>query len=133
MDTRDWVRRAAAARVRTWAARGTAPVGPNPVPTFVTATCGETPMSKAQADPAELRRFAADLNRFNTELTGLFQSINSKLRGLEQTWRDAEQRKFTEAFDQTAKGIGVFIDNSVQHVQMLNKKAALLEEYLKQR
>jgi uncharacterized protein YukE len=90
-------------------------------------------MSKAQADPAELRRFAADLNRFNTELTGLFQSINAKLRGLEQSWRDAEQRKFTEAFDQTAKGIGVFIDNSVQHVQMLNKKAALLEEYLKQR
>jgi uncharacterized protein YukE len=90
-------------------------------------------MSKAQADPAELRRFAADLNRFNTELTGLFQSINGKLRGLEQSWRDAEQRKFTEAFDQTAKGIGVFIDNSVQHVQMLNKKAALLEEYLKQR
>jgi uncharacterized protein YukE len=90
-------------------------------------------MSKAQADPAELRRFAQDLNRFNIELTGLFQSINGKLRALEQSWRDNEQRKFTEAFDQTAKGIGVFIDNSTQHVQMLNKKAALLEEYLKQR
>jgi uncharacterized protein YukE len=90
-------------------------------------------MSKAQADPAELRRFAQDLNRFNLELQGLFASINGKLRALEQSWRDNEQRKFTEAFDQTAKGIGVFIDNSTQHVQMLNKKAALLEEYLKQR
>ena len=90
-------------------------------------------MSKAQADPAELRRFAQDLNRFNIELTGLFQSINSKLRALEQSWRDNEQRKFTEAFDQTAKGIGIFIDSSHQHVQMLSKKAALLEEYLKQR
>jgi uncharacterized protein YukE len=90
-------------------------------------------MSKAQADPAELRRFAADLNRFNNDLTGLFQAINSKLRALEQSWRDNEQRKFTEAFDQTAKGIGVFIENSHQHVQMLNKKAAALEEYLKQR
>jgi uncharacterized protein YukE len=90
-------------------------------------------MGKAQADPAELRRFAADLNRFNTELGALFGSINSKLRALEQTWRDAEQRKFTEAFDQTAKGIGIFLDNSHQHVQMLSKKAALLEEYLKQR
>ena len=90
-------------------------------------------MAKAQADPAELRRFSQDLNRFNTELTGLFQSINSKLRALEQTWRDAEQRKFTEAFDQTAKGIGAFIADSHQHVQMLNKKAMLLEEYLKQR
>jgi uncharacterized protein YukE len=90
-------------------------------------------MGKAQADPAELRRFATDLNRFNTELYQLFGSINSKLRALEQSWRDAEQRKFTEAFDQTAKGIGIFLDNSVQHVQMLNKKATLLEEYLKQR
>jgi uncharacterized protein YukE len=90
-------------------------------------------MSKAQADPAELRRFAQDLNRFNSELGALFGSINSKLRALEQTWRDNEQRKFTEAFDQTAKGISVFLDNSHQHVQMLNKKATLLEEYLKQR
>jgi uncharacterized protein YukE len=90
-------------------------------------------MSKAQADPAELRRFAQDLARFNNDLTGLFQAINGKLRALEQSWRDNEQRKFTEAFDQTAKGIGAFIDNSAQHVQMLNKKAALLEEYLKQR
>jgi uncharacterized protein YukE len=90
-------------------------------------------MSKAQADPAELKRFAQDLNRFNNDLTALFQSINGKLRALEQTWRDNEQRKFTEAFDQTAKGIGTFIADSHQHVQMLNKKAALLEEYLKQR
>jgi uncharacterized protein YukE len=90
-------------------------------------------MAKAQADPVELRRFAQDLNRFNTELTALFGSINSKLRALEQTWRDAEQRKFTESFDQTAKGIGAFIADSHQHVQMLNKKATLLEEYLKQR
>jgi len=28
-------------------------------------------MGKAQVDPVELRRFAADLNRFNTELTAL--------------------------------------------------------------
>ena len=90
-------------------------------------------MSKAQADPAELRRFAQDLSRFNAELTGLFQGITSKLRALEQSWRDNEQRKFTEAFDQTAKGIGAFIADSHQHVQMLNKKAMLLEEYLKQR
>jgi uncharacterized protein YukE len=90
-------------------------------------------MSKAQVDPAELRRFAADLNRFNVELQALVGSIHGKLRGLEQTWRDAEQRKFTEAFDQTAKALGTFMESSVYHVQFLNKKAALIEEYLKQR
>lgn len=90
-------------------------------------------MGKAQADPGELRRFAADLNRFNQELGQLVGSIHGKLRNLEQTWRDAEQRKFSEAFDQTAKALGVFLESSTAHVQMLNKKAGLLEEYLKQR
>jgi hypothetical protein len=52
---------------------------------------------------------------------------------LEQSWRDAEQRKFTEAFDQTVKAVSVFLESSVYHVQFLNKKATLIEEYLKQR
>ena len=90
-------------------------------------------MSKAHVDPVELRRFAADLNRFNGELQALVGSIHGKLRGLEQTWRDAEQRKFTEAFDQTAKALSVFLEASVYHVQFLSKKANLIEEYLKQK
>jgi WXG100 family type VII secretion target len=90
-------------------------------------------MGKAAVDPAELRRFAADLNRFNNELQGLVSGLHAKMRALEQTWRDQEQRKFSEAFDQTAKGLGQFLENSHQHVQFLAKKAALIEEYLKQR
>jgi uncharacterized protein YukE len=90
-------------------------------------------MGKAQADPVELRRFAADLNRFNTELSALVSGIHGKLRGLEQTWRDNEQRKFSEAFEQTVKALSVFLESSHTHVQFLGKKAALLEEYLKQR
>jgi uncharacterized protein YukE len=90
-------------------------------------------MSKAHVDPVELRRFAADLNRFNNELTALVGGINGKLRNLEQSWRDAEQRKFSEGFDQTVKAVSVFLESSVVHVQFLNKKATLIEEYLKQR
>jgi len=90
-------------------------------------------MGKAAVDPAELRRFAADLNRFNNELQGLVASLHGKMRALEQTWRDQEQRKFAEAFEQTAKGLGTFLEASHTHVQFLGKKAALIEEYLKQR
>jgi WXG100 family type VII secretion target len=90
-------------------------------------------MSKANVDPAELRRFAADLKRFNDELQGLVGTLNNKLRLLEGTWRDQEQRKFTEAFDQTVKSIGAFLENSHTHVQFLSKKAGAVEEYLKQR
>jgi uncharacterized protein YukE len=90
-------------------------------------------MGKANVDPAELRRFAQDLNRFNSELTGLVGTLNAKLRGLESTWRDQEQRKFTEAFDQTLKVITNFLENSHTHVQFLAKKASAVEDYLKQR
>jgi uncharacterized protein YukE len=90
-------------------------------------------MAKANVDPAELRRFAQDLNRFNNELQGLLGSLQTRLRGLDATWRDQEQRKFTEAFEQTLKAIGNFLENSHTHVQFLGKKASAIEDYLKQR
>lgn len=90
-------------------------------------------MAKANVDPAELRRFAADLNRFNNELQGLLSSLNARLRNLENTWRDQEQRKFAEAFTETVRVMSRFVEASEQHVLFLNKKAQLAEEYLKRR
>ena len=89
-------------------------------------------MAKANVDPAELRRFAQDLNRFNNELHTLLSGLHARMRALESTWRDQEQKKFQEAFEHTVKTLGGFLDNSHQHVQFLSKKAALIEEYLKQ-
>ncbi len=90
-------------------------------------------MGKAHVDPAELRRFAQDLNRFNNEMQTLVGGLHGRLRGLEATWRDQEQRKFTEAFEQTIKVLSGFLEASTQHVSFLAKKANLIEEYLKQR
>ncbi len=90
-------------------------------------------MAKANIDPAEVRRFAQDLNRFNNELQTLMAGLNARMRGLEGTWRDQEQRKFAEAFDATMKVLAGFLDASQQHVQFLAKKATLIEDYLKQR
>jgi uncharacterized protein YukE len=90
-------------------------------------------MGKAHVDPAELRRFAADLNRFNSELQSLMGGLHGKLRALEQNWRDQEQRKFAESFEQAAKSLGSFLEQSHVHAQFLAKKAALIEDYLKQR
>jgi uncharacterized protein YukE len=90
-------------------------------------------MAKAIIDPAEVRRFAGDLNRFNTELEGLLASLNARMRGLEQTWRDQEHQKFAAEFEQTVKVLGTFLENSRVHVSFLAKKAALAEEYLRQR
>lgn len=90
-------------------------------------------MSKAAVDPAELRRFAQDLNRFNGDLLGLVQSLKSKMTGLEATWRDQEQRKFAETFEQMMRTIGLFLPISEEQVKFLNKKAVAIEEYLKVR
>ncbi len=90
-------------------------------------------MGKASVDPAELRRFAQDLSRFNNELHTLVAGLHARMRGLEGSWRDQEQKKFAEAFEQTMKVLGNFLEASHQHASFLGKKAALIEEYLKQR
>jgi WXG100 family type VII secretion target len=90
-------------------------------------------MSKAHVDPAELRRFAQDLNRFNNDLQSLVAGLHARMRNLENTWRDQEQKKFQDAFEQTVKTLGSFLENSQQHVSFLAKKATLIEDYLKQR
>jgi uncharacterized protein YukE len=90
-------------------------------------------MSKAYVDPAELRRFSSELTRFNNDLQGMLSGLNGKLMGLEATWRDNEQTKFRESFEQALKVFGKFLDESRTHVSTLNKKAAIIEEYLKQR
>ena len=90
-------------------------------------------MSQAIVDPAELRRFAKDLARFNQDIQGLVGGIHTKMRSLESTWRDQEQRKFAESFTETVRVLARFVDASEQHVAFLNKKAQLAEEYLKRR
>jgi WXG100 family type VII secretion target len=90
-------------------------------------------MGKAYVDPAELRRFAQDLSRFNNELEQLVSTLHGRMRNLEATWRDQEQNKFAEAFTQTTKALGTFLEASHQHVVFLGKKAAAVEEYLKQK
>src|SRR5205814_4293240 len=53
------------------------------------------PMPQAIVDPAELRRFAMNLKRFNGELMNQMGLLHSQLLTLGNTWRDQEQIKFT--------------------------------------
>ena len=90
-------------------------------------------MAKAHVDPAELRRFARDLVRFHDEFGALLGGLHAKLRGLERTWRDQEQRKFTEEFEQTMKAMGRFLESTEAHVSFLQNRAGHIENYLRQR
>jgi WXG100 family type VII secretion target len=89
-------------------------------------------MSQANVDPAELRRFALDLKRFTDEIESLMGQLRSRMAGLEGTWRDQEQKKFADAFAQTTKALAVFIQTAGDHSVFLNKKAAAIEQYLRQ-
>jgi uncharacterized protein YukE len=90
-------------------------------------------MAKAVVDPEELRRFAQDLKRFNNELAAHLSSLHGRLVELGQTWRDQEQRKFTEEFEKTMKVLARFVDASNQHIPFLLRKAQRVDEYLEQR
>ena len=90
-------------------------------------------MAKAVADPAELRRFAQDLKRFNNELQGNMQGLQARLGTLSQSWRDQEQSKFEEEFDATTKTLARFIKAAEVHIPFLLRKAQRIEDYLQQR
>ena len=90
-------------------------------------------MAKASVDPAELRRFSRDLTRFNSEVQALMSGLQNRLRGLEKTWTDQEQRRFTQEFEQTFKALKRFVEASSQHATFLSKKATHIEDYLQQR
>ena len=90
-------------------------------------------MAKAHVNPEDMRRFARDLKRFSTELQDLMSSLHARMLNLEKNWRDQEQRKFAEEFDQTMKTLSRFFEASDKHVSFLMKKAGHIEDYLQQR
>jgi uncharacterized protein YukE len=87
-------------------------------------------MAKANVDPEELRRFAKELNHFNTEVESLVGRVRVKLRQLEQKWDDQEQRKFIAEFDMSIKALSHFLEVSKQYVPFLAQKAKHIEDYL---
>jgi len=87
-------------------------------------------MPQAVVDPDELRQFARALKKFNTELEDRLVSLNNQLSTLETTWRDQEQKKFAQMFDEHVKIIGRFVEASDKHVPYLMRKADQIDEYL---
>lgn len=90
-------------------------------------------MAQAIVDPAELRRFASNVKRFNQELQDQLSSLHGQMIGLSATWRDQEQQKFMEEFEQTMAVLKRFIDTTDEHIPFLLRKAEKVEEYLQQR
>ncbi len=84
-------------------------------------------------DPEEVRKFAEELKRFNSDLQDRIVSLQARFSALGDTWQDQEHAKFAEEFKQTVKALKKFIESSNQHTPFLLKKAQRIEEYLNQR
>lgn len=90
-------------------------------------------MPQAIVDPEELRRFAANLKKFNTEVQERIAGLAGQLNVLSRTWRDQEHRKFSEEFDQNMKVIAHFIEITKDYIPYLLRKAESIDQYLQQR
>ena len=90
-------------------------------------------MAQAIVDPAELRRFAQTLRKFNENLLESATVLSNQLSALNQTWRDQENKRFSAEFEQNSKILSRFIESNNEHIPHLLRKAQLIEEYLQQR
>ena len=90
-------------------------------------------MAKAIMDPAEVRRFAHDLRRFNGDLRAQLTSLHARFQALGETWQDQEHAKFADEFSSTLKILMRFCESSSRHVPHLLRKAERIDEYLSQR
>lgn len=90
-------------------------------------------MAQAIMDPEQVRRFAEELKRFNTDLKDKIVSLQARFSALGDTWQDQEHEKFAEEFRQALKALKKFTEMSKAHTPYLLRKAQRIEEYLNQR
>lgn len=90
-------------------------------------------MSQAIVDPNDLRKFARTLERFSAELQDQMLMLKGQLNALGETWRDQEHDKFVQEFEFALAAIHRFQESAETHVPFLLRKAAKIEDYLRQR
>ncbi|WP_164104090.1 WXG100 family type VII secretion target [Candidatus Laterigemmans baculatus] len=87
-------------------------------------------MNQAIVDPEQLRRFASNLKIFTEELQQRSAALASQMNQLEQSWRDQQQRKFSQEFEDQMRQMNRLLEASRQHVPYLLRKAEQVEQYL---
>ncbi len=86
-------------------------------------------MTKVDADPDELRRFAAAIRRFKSDVEGRLNSVNSQIGRMRSA--DPQQQRFAADWERTARSMRSFLAEIDRHAPYLEKKARQLDEYLR--
>ncbi|SMP78413.1 Proteins of 100 residues with WXG [Neorhodopirellula lusitana] len=87
-------------------------------------------MNQAIGDPDQIRQFAAQLSHFTEELRQRGGSLSAQMNQLEQSWRDEQQRKFSQEFQDQMRQLQRLIQSTDEHVPYLMRKAEQLDSYL---
>jgi len=69
-------------------------------------------MAQAIMDPEKVRRFADELQRFNSDLENRLVLLQARFGALGDTWQDQEHEKFAEEFKLAMKALKKFVELS---------------------
>ncbi len=87
-------------------------------------------MTQAVVDPDQLRQFAAQLHRFAEDTKQRSAGLATQMNQLEQTWRDEQQRKFSDEFTTQMRQLARLVQCAEEHVPYLMRKAEQIDAYL---
>ena len=87
---------------------------------------------QAIANPDDLERFARELLQFNAQLGESVHRLNGQFSRLGETWRDQEHQKFAAEYQQTVRVLDHFMRAAEQQAPLLQRKAAVIRQYLNQ-
>ena len=73
------------------------------------------------------------LKQFNEGLLEQSTALANQLATVSNTWRDQENKKFCEQFEQHMRLLARFVESNNDHIPYLLRKAERIEEYLQQR
>ena len=59
-------------------------------------------MAQAIMDPEKVRRFAEELQRFNSDIENRLILLHTRFAALGDTWSDQEHEKFSEEFNSSS-------------------------------
>ncbi len=87
-------------------------------------------MSQAIIDPAEARRFAADLRQTIKRLRDQQSTVRTHYGQLEEVWKDKKFQQFEKVFGLSLGKLRHFYDEAEMFVQYLERKAQAAERFL---
>lgn len=89
-------------------------------------------MAQAIVDPEDMLLFAQELRDLNSELHSKLTTVKTKFDQLGDSWKDHEQVKFAQEFEQTLQVLSHFMDVVEEQIPFLVRKAEAAQQYLDQ-